>query len=810
MSTIQQQERAELLLAEYESKLNVYGESALLFAYHAALPVALTPDLLHLIRINFFLDPPDESEENWKPLPYWMEFDFLVSSICNQVDDGLYEIEPTVRDILLEKLVLTYKYTKRIQEIASLLWQYTTNHLDWENREGLERAQQLTALNFLAPNKALEWLETAETQDSEGEELEREWYVVMRQEVQRRTEIIQNQNFHSDEYSSSSLRVKYDELVQTASSLPESHLNILILTLHPPYAKIPSFRVRPLDRVSALLNWSLTSEEYSLDLAEKVLNHLISNDFDLSDLAEYPSIAQRFFISNWVHFLNHENLEELVKSIRVPQSIIPPLSAAPTTIVFEIMGWVESSLGCGIEVLVRELERIDPRQNSIDIRAIASSKPQQLKPKKNNQKWDALFEDLCALIYPVFGQIVFLLAIPAGIIPEDPAPLEKKAAALLDWAENPVGCGLDTVTLVLEAVPSAFNIATDSSLDFHDSIPSTLRTKIILERLKLLKSTLALSQAKFQDLVFLSNISYGYLPGSTTSLSDRAIALLEWADKPSGCGLEEIERILNDVNNEVPSTEEGSQQDRSLSRLKYRSLLNKLSNLTKKEFEEIILGANPPKSVLYSDSSPLPERAISLLKWAKSSTGCGLEEIEKLLSTVRNSSKFEFPQKEETGYEHASKAKRIDLFDSLIGFPQPQFEQILFSVSPPPGMIPTHHSSLASRVVALLEWAESPNGCGLENIENLIDQIVNPHSFNIPPDIPASLNFHRRQLLDILSNLPEAAFETIWFNEGPLEGSESTFSSDQSSRAEALLAWAESPSGRGLDAIERALDGFTR
>jgi hypothetical protein len=190
MSTTQQLERAELLWSDYKNKLSVYGENALLFAYHAALPVALTPELLHLIRINFFLDPPDEAEDNWTPLPYWIEFDFLVSSICHQVDDGLYEIEPTVRDILLEKLVLTYKHTERIQEIASLLWQYTTDHLDWEDREGLERAQQLTALNFLAPDKALEWLETAETQDSEGEELEREWYVVMRQGVEKHNEIL--------------------------------------------------------------------------------------------------------------------------------------------------------------------------------------------------------------------------------------------------------------------------------------------------------------------------------------------------------------------------------------------------------------------------------------------------------------------------------------------------------------------------------------------------------------------------------------------------------------------------------------------
>ncbi len=191
MTEAEQRERAQRRVDEYSRRfISSYGGNALLFAYHAALPVALTPELLHLIRINFFLDPQDESANNWAPLPYWIEFDFLVFPLCHQVDEGLYEIEPAVRELLLEKLVTTYRDSERVREIATLLWQYIVNYAPWEDRIGFERAQQLTALNFLAPEKALDWLKYAEVEAAVGKGVEREWYLVMRQGIEKQTRII--------------------------------------------------------------------------------------------------------------------------------------------------------------------------------------------------------------------------------------------------------------------------------------------------------------------------------------------------------------------------------------------------------------------------------------------------------------------------------------------------------------------------------------------------------------------------------------------------------------------------------------------
>jgi hypothetical protein len=162
---------AEKRVSDFEQK---YGYLALCLAYHAALPVAFNAELLHLLRINFFVDPPEN-------LPYNAEFELLLSPLCREIDEGLYEIEPEIRDILLEGLQ-SIDAGKRVREVASLLAQYTDRFDPWRDRIELQRAQQLTALNFLDPAKAKEWLAEVEP---EIDTAERDWYVAMRQEIDR-------------------------------------------------------------------------------------------------------------------------------------------------------------------------------------------------------------------------------------------------------------------------------------------------------------------------------------------------------------------------------------------------------------------------------------------------------------------------------------------------------------------------------------------------------------------------------------------------------------------------------------------------
>ncbi|MEA5452532.1 TIR domain-containing protein [Leptolyngbya sp. CCNP1308] len=169
-------------IEDFKRQFSAYGDSALHLAYHAAVPVVLNSELLHLIRINFFLDPPES-------LPYDIEFDFLLSSICYQIDEENFEIEPKARCYLLEKLFDKYG-SKRISEIASLLWEYVAYCSPWESRLTLKRAQQITALSILSPSKAIEWLNEAEKDRSVQHGVDRSWYVVMRQGLQESAKLV--------------------------------------------------------------------------------------------------------------------------------------------------------------------------------------------------------------------------------------------------------------------------------------------------------------------------------------------------------------------------------------------------------------------------------------------------------------------------------------------------------------------------------------------------------------------------------------------------------------------------------------------
>jgi hypothetical protein len=171
----------ERRLNDFKRRCGKDGDAALQLAYHAAMPVALNPELLHFLRINFFLDPPEQ-------LPYTVEFEFLTSGLCREIDAELYEIEPEIRNELLRELVKRKDARQRIQDVATLLWQYVKDHSPWADRVELEQAQQLTALNFLDPAKAKECLDEAEVKDDVGSG-KREWFIAMCKEIEHLTQI---------------------------------------------------------------------------------------------------------------------------------------------------------------------------------------------------------------------------------------------------------------------------------------------------------------------------------------------------------------------------------------------------------------------------------------------------------------------------------------------------------------------------------------------------------------------------------------------------------------------------------------------
>jgi len=170
-----QNERVARRIEQFKRKCGEHGEEVLNFAYHAALPVALNPEFLHLLRINFFVDIE-------RPLPYEVEYEFLLSSLCRQIDEGLYEVERDVRLVLLEGLSREFGQ-ERMREVAMLLWKYVEQQEPWRQSVSLRQAQKLTILSHLDSQKAKDWIELARSKKIVALSHDREWLIAMHSEV---------------------------------------------------------------------------------------------------------------------------------------------------------------------------------------------------------------------------------------------------------------------------------------------------------------------------------------------------------------------------------------------------------------------------------------------------------------------------------------------------------------------------------------------------------------------------------------------------------------------------------------------------
>jgi len=68
--------------------------------------------------------------------------------------------------------------------------------------------------------------------------------------------------------------------------------------------------------------------------------------------------------------------------------------------------------------------------------------------------------------------------------------------------------------------------------------------------------------------------------------------------------------------------------------------------------------------------------------------------------------------------------KRLELFQLLSSLPQPMFDSVVYALNVPPPLMPPAYAPQGQRVPALLNWANSPVGCGLEELEAVINVVV--------------------------------------------------------------------------------------
>jgi hypothetical protein len=130
-----------------------FGEAHFYFACHAALPIALTPDLLYVLWKNFQHDINGEQLN----IPWIAVADLLLSGLCHEVGHELYEMDLSIRNILLKNLQENKNFGQpRINELSNFLLNYAHSHLYSEDQDIRDLAQthNLTALGYLNSSQA--------------------------------------------------------------------------------------------------------------------------------------------------------------------------------------------------------------------------------------------------------------------------------------------------------------------------------------------------------------------------------------------------------------------------------------------------------------------------------------------------------------------------------------------------------------------------------------------------------------------------------------------------------------------------------
>jgi hypothetical protein len=135
------------------SFVEFFGKAHLDLACHAAFPLVLTPDMLYQIWASFVPQAP------WTAVA-----DVLLSSLCSEVAYELYEMDTTIRNVLLKYLRDDARFGQpRLERLAAFLQQYIEPLAIGDNSDDqiLATAQQWAALVYTQPSKAVQQIAEA-------------------------------------------------------------------------------------------------------------------------------------------------------------------------------------------------------------------------------------------------------------------------------------------------------------------------------------------------------------------------------------------------------------------------------------------------------------------------------------------------------------------------------------------------------------------------------------------------------------------------------------------------------------------------
>ncbi|HEY9626108.1 MAG TPA: serine protease [Coleofasciculaceae cyanobacterium] len=145
--------QSKAAIRQVENFRQQFGEGHFYLACHAALPVALTPDLLYCLWVNFQRDV----HGGLLNIPWIAVTDLLLSSLCETVGHELYEIDAAIQRELMAQLQRDPRFgQERIQELANFVIVYVAQQLESPEPDirDFAQTQKWRAVAYINPKKA--------------------------------------------------------------------------------------------------------------------------------------------------------------------------------------------------------------------------------------------------------------------------------------------------------------------------------------------------------------------------------------------------------------------------------------------------------------------------------------------------------------------------------------------------------------------------------------------------------------------------------------------------------------------------------
>jgi uncharacterized protein YjbI with pentapeptide repeats len=341
-------------------------------------------------------------------------------------------------------------------------------------------------------------------------------------------------------------------------------------------------------------------------------------------------------------------------------------------------------------------------------------------------------------------------------------------------------------------------------------------------RFALLKVLNSLEAMSFNMLVFSLNPPNGILSSINAGQRQKALNLLGWAETPTGPGLTEVLEVIYSIDPEVrelyvkfrenfdfnaPNIFSNHNLAEDSSSAQSR-LISELCQLQDYQVLEMIFILDLPAGTIPMNA-PVVEIVNSLIYWTDNSGEIDLKSLGYLSNFL-----FFRPQKNQAieSQNVSVLSYRFSLLSHVNSLPSNIFEKLILSLSPPSGYSLSLNTPRAFRTISILSWALNSRQLDLD-LEEYLNRIHPQFSEKINETAESYMKMLgqeeanlmrssesqiRGSIFKLLSDLPDAIFESLIFVIDPLEGSISSREIPQSKRVYELLTWSNSPEGPGF------------